>query len=84
VADRARHYYGRARAALPPEDRRSMIAAELMGAVYWRLLLQIEARQFDVLSPSRARLCKAHKLFLILRTWLRLACGSRKPNYGTP
>src|SRR5689334_14264677 len=36
VAGRARHFYQLARRTLPPEDRRSMVAAELMGSVYWR------------------------------------------------
>jgi phytoene synthase len=84
VAAKARHYYNKARETLPVEDRRSMIAAELMGAVYWRLLLELEARRFDVLSPTLTRLSKAQKIFLILRTWLRLAGGSGRPNYGQP
>src|SRR6266446_1688024 len=37
VAQRARHFYGLARQTLPAGDRRSMVAAELMGSVYWRL-----------------------------------------------
>src|SRR5204862_1227811 len=38
VAERARQFYRMAHASLPVNDRRSMVAAELMGSVYWRLL----------------------------------------------
>ena len=36
---------------LPPEDRKGMVAAELMGSVYWRLLLQLERGKFNVFGP---------------------------------
>ena len=84
IAARARDFYRRARATLPPEDRRAMVAAELMGSVYWRLLCKLEAKQFNVLGPEPTRLSKAQKLTLILRTWIRFATGAMKPNYGTP
>jgi phytoene synthase len=82
VAARAREFYRLAREALPPEDRRAMIAAELMGSVYWRLLRKLEARGFDVFGPRPTRLNKLQKLHLILRTWFRLASGVMTPNYG--
>src|SRR4029077_1280580 len=41
VAARARHFYRMARQNLPAVDRRSMVAAELMGSVYWRLLRKL-------------------------------------------
>jgi phytoene synthase len=84
VAERARDFYRRARQTLPPEDRRSMGAAELMGSVYWRLLQKLEAQQFNVFDPDLTRLGKLQKLFLILRTWYRLSTGALVPNYGTP
>ena len=84
VADRARGFYGRARATLPPEDRRAMVAAELMGSVYWRLLRKLEAKRFDVLGPEPTRLSKPQKLALILRSWFRFAAGTMTPSYGTP
>jgi 15-cis-phytoene synthase len=82
VAVRARNYYRLARETLPPEDRRSMVAAELMGSVYWRLFCKLEARRFNVLGPEPTRLSKPHKLALILQTWLRFATGAVTPNYG--
>lgn len=82
MAARAREFYRLARVTLPRLDRRSMIAAELMGAVYWRLLRKLEARRFDVFGPQVTRLTKPHKLLLILRCWFRLKCGSTAPFYG--
>ncbi len=84
VAERARHFYRQARLTLPAEDRRSMAPAELMGSVYWRLLNKLERRRFDVFGPKPPRLNKGQKIFLILRTGLRLACGTMAPAYGTP
>jgi phytoene synthase len=84
VAERARHFYQLARETLPPEDRRAMAAAELMGSVYWRLLQKLRAREFNVFSSHPTRVGKGQKLLLIFRTWLRLACGNVVPNYGTP
>lgn len=82
IADRAMEHYRKARELLPNEDRRSMIAAELMGAVYWRLLKKVEANKFNVFGPQTTRLSKPHKIFLIFRTWLRILSGLMTPNYG--
>jgi 15-cis-phytoene synthase len=82
LAARARHHYQRARELLPARDRRAMVAAELMGAVYWRLLCKLERAGFDVFGNDDARLSRAQKLSLIARTWFRWAVGSLKPNYG--
>jgi len=82
TAQRARDFYRQARETLPRVDRRSMIAAELMGSVYWRLLRKIEGRRFNVFGPKPTRLSKGTKLVLILRTWGRLASGATTPNYG--
>lgn len=82
VARRARSFYKLARETLPPEDRRAMGTAELMGSVYWRLLQKLEAQRFNVFDSSPLRLTKAQKLFLILRTWYRTSTGALVPNYG--
>ena len=84
VAGRAKHFYQLAQQTLPAEDRRSMVAAELMGSVYWRLLQKLECLRFNVFGPEPMRLSKLQKILLILRTWLRLAAGVMSPNYGTP
>lgn len=82
VAARARHFYQLARKTLPPEDRRSMASAELMGSVYWGLLRKLEKQQFDVFGPQPTKLSKAQKLLLIARTWFRQVSGTLSPNYG--
>jgi phytoene synthase len=82
VAQRARHFYRMAEDTLPPADRRSMVAAELMGTVYWELFRKLERQRFDVFGPKKTRLNKGQKLLLILRTWFRFASGAMAPNYG--
>jgi phytoene synthase len=82
VAQRARHFYRLARETLPTADRRSMVAAELMGSVYWRLLCKLERRRFDVFGPELTRLNKGQKALLVLRSWWRFMSGAMSPNYG--
>jgi len=84
VASRAKNYYQLARQALPPEDRKAMVAAELMGSVYWQLLKKLEANGFNVFGEHPIRLPKAQKLVLIFRAWLRFVRNSQTPNYGPP
>lgn len=47
-SERARGFFHTAGSLLPREDRGSMKAAEIMGAIYWRLLRRIEKRSFNV------------------------------------
>lgn len=82
VADRARKFFCLARETLPATDRRAMVAAELMGSVYWRLFCKLERREFNVFGPRPTRLSKPHKLALIFHTWLRFAFRITSPNYG--
>ena len=82
VADRARAFYDLARLTLPPEDRKTMVAAELMGTVYWRLLQKLAANRFHIFGSQPVRLTKPHKLALIARSWLRHSLGLTSPSYG--
>lgn len=82
MAARARRFYLLAHDTLPAEDRRSMVAAELMGSVYWCLLQKLEQAGFNVFGEKPAHLHKCRKLMLICRTWLRLVSGGMAPNYG--
>lgn len=73
-AARAREYYARADACLPPGDARQLVAAEIMGAIYRRLLDRIEAGGYDVFSrvvrvprPARARIAARTWLLTLLR-----------------
>lgn len=69
-ATRARQFYDAARAALPAADRKSMLCAEIMRAIYIRLLRQIERRAFDVYSRP-IRLSDTRRLALALGCWAR-------------
>lgn len=82
VAEKARFYYHNARQLLPSEERSGMVAAELMGSVYWNLLQRLERQQFAVFNRPLIRVPKPGKLFLIFRTWWRIRWGSKLPNYG--
>lgn len=82
MAARARGFYRKARSLLPPDHRSSMVAAELMGAVYWQLLRRIERTNFDVLSDVPLRLTKAHKIRLVLLAWCRVKTGLPVATYG--
>lgn len=67
---RIRQYFQNASQLLAAEDRRSLFAAEIMGAIYYRLLETIEGsgyRVFDhvITLPTRK------KLRIALSTWLR-------------
>jgi phytoene synthase len=84
VAKRAENHYRLAREILPAEDRRSMVAAELMGSIYWRLLQKLERNQFNVFGVRTLKLSKPHKLALIFKSWLRFAAGSKTSDYGKP
>lgn len=68
--ERARNYFRAASVGLPEEDRRSLLAAEIMRAIYYRLLLKIEQRRYNVFQGDIA-LPKSHKLFLAGGLWLR-------------
>jgi len=69
-ADRARDYFRRAQETLPPEDRKSMVAAEIMGRVY-RETLEMIARTGYRVFEDRIGLSTATKIRLTLATWLK-------------
>lgn len=82
-SDIARHYYSLARKSLHKEDQKSMIAAELMGAVYWNILLKLSKRNFNLWDGNpRTKLSKPHKISLIFKTWFNLNFNPNKPNYS--
>ncbi|MQA31293.1 MAG: presqualene diphosphate synthase HpnD [Luteitalea sp.] len=67
--DRARSFYQRAIAARPKEDRRRLVAAEIMRAVYFETLKRIERRGYDVFS-SRTRVPKPLQALIAVRQWI--------------
>jgi phytoene synthase len=69
-AARARDFYAAAQRALPPVDRRRMLPAEIMAAIYRRLLGRIERAGPEVLSRT-VRLSDAERLLVALGVWAR-------------
>jgi len=67
---RAREFYARAQAALPPEDRRRLVAAEIMRAVYFETLRRIERSGYDVFS-TRTRVPRPLQAIIAANTWLK-------------
>jgi len=70
---RARAYYGKAQAALdglPKSDRRALSVAEIMRAVYSRILERIDRPDHAVFGP-RVRLSTSHRLALAAGVWFR-------------
>ena len=66
---RTEAYFAKAVDLLPPEDRKSMVAAETMRRIYHALLRKMRADGFQVFS-KRYRLAKPHMLWLLLATRL--------------
>ena len=75
-AERAIGFYRSAQAALPPIDRRAMVAAEIMRAVYRRLLDRMQRDGFRVFT-RRYALSRLEKIALILTTTLRSKFGAQ-------
>jgi len=67
--DRARRSFELARANLAAADRRAMVAAEIMAAIYWRLLKLIQARAYNVFG-ERVRLSRPRKFWIALSVYL--------------
>lgn len=73
-ADRARSHYAAAASRLPAGDRRSMLAAEIMGAIY-REVLEEWARRGHPIGGARVQLGKPRKIWIALRTVYRVRWG---------
>jgi phytoene synthase len=66
---RAHDFYRRAIAARPEDDRRRLIAAEIMRAVYFATLRRIERNGYDVFR-GRVRLSRPMQAAVALRQWV--------------
>lgn len=69
-ATRAREYFARAVAALPREDARRFVPAEIMRGVYWSLLERIEAADYDVFTRV-IRVPRPAQALIALGAWWR-------------
>jgi phytoene synthase len=66
--ERAREYYRRAAADLPRADARSLVAAEIMGGIYFAILRRIERAGYDVFT-RRIRVPRPQRAVIALRIW---------------
>ncbi len=73
-AVRARAHYALARTALPAEDRRAMLSAEVMGAVYRSLLERVVAQRFPL--ARRVTLSRGRKAWIVASTAIRIAVAA--------
>jgi len=68
--ERARRYYEQAAAALPAGEARHLVAAEIMGAIYFGILLRIEARGYDVFTEV-VRVPRPQRAWIAAATWAK-------------
>jgi len=76
-ASRAEEFFSAAAVLLPREDRRSMVAAEIMASVYHALLRRMKADRFRVFDKEY-RLSKIEKSGRIAGQLLRLCLNARR------
>jgi phytoene synthase len=74
---RAEDFFTQAAALLPREDRRSMVAAEIMASVYHALLRRMKADRFRVFDKEY-RLNKIEKSSRVAGQLLRLCLNARR------
>jgi phytoene synthase len=79
---RAREYYQRAAADLPPVDAYSLMAAEIMGGIYFEILQRIERSGYDVFS-RRIRVPRPARAVIALRVWARTLLRMPRLALGT-
>jgi len=68
---RARLFYQKADAALPKHDERRLVAARIMGAIYFELLRTIERSEYDVFR-QRIRVTRPRQAMIAGLTWLKV------------
>ena len=73
-AHRARHFYEAAHRAFPAADARALVAAQIMGRIYFTLLQELEARRFRIFG-QRVTLPARRKLGIAIRTWAKARLG---------
>ncbi len=67
-------YFEKAESELPRCDRRSLLAARIMGAIYRGLLERIEAAGYDVFS-GKITVPRPRRALIALKLWGRAALG---------
>jgi 15-cis-phytoene synthase len=74
---RARDYYGRATKAIPPDESRRLIAAEIMSGIYQAILAEIERRDFDVFDET-VRISRPRRAWIAITIWTRMTFRVRE------
>ena len=67
---RARQFFAAASQAMPPHEARKLVAAEIMGGIYYAILERVEQRSYDVFSEV-IRVPKATRAGIALAIWAR-------------
>ena len=65
---RARQFYAAAAQAMPHAESRKLVAAEIMGGIYFEILQRIERRDYDVFT-ERVRVPKLQRARIALQIW---------------
>lgn len=68
---RAREYFHKARTLLRSDERPTIIAAEIMDSIYYRLLEKIELNEYNVYK-GKIRVSTVHKLMITMKHWLSI------------
>jgi len=71
---RAREHYARAADVIPQPCARRLVAAEIMGGIYFEILQRIERRGYDVFA-ERVRVPKPVRARIALAIWMRSRMG---------
>ncbi len=66
---RAREYYTKAQASIAPEDQKTLLVAEMMREVYFRILCKIEKNP-ETIYQKRVRLALPLKTIVMVKTWI--------------
>ena len=61
-------FYAAAAQAMPHAESRKLVAAEIMGGIYFEILQRIERRGYDVFS-ERVRVPKLQRARIALQIW---------------
>jgi phytoene synthase len=67
-SQRARQFFAAAQQAMPHGEARKLVAAEIMGGIYFEILQRIERRGYDVFT-ERVRVPKLARARIALQIW---------------
>ena len=69
--NRARVYYRASQEALPSEDARSLVAAEIMSGIYVAILNRIAQRGYDIFCEV-VRVPRPRRALIAIQVWTRV------------